>query len=214
MANKLFNPKILSVFFSYEFTVLYWVFAYMVGLTFVRLVYGKLNTKAKNPTLFFITCSIFSIFFVWLKLKGENYLAPWFITYEIPFDFYNSFLTNFYTTLWIIFEYFLFLVYGYNIYRSLKNSIESNKSIGQRNELAYLFFFNILPTVAFLIIFFSYNYYSVVFYQKNGLHMSNLSYMLSFYKKICGFFWVLIEIAGAIIFYNIYKLIRKEIKGN
>jgi hypothetical protein len=190
---------------------LLWLFAEGFCLLFARWAYynllsGENMRKQKGFILILLSCFLPLIFITFGQPLFWPAVSSFFNSSSNSLvAYYYSFLWRFFCTLWVLIEGAI-AIYVLRIKELLargRGPVEK-----RRNMLMYSFIF-------FCILF-------SIFYEANSLNVAlhgavkwqqivNLS---RFYIKICGFWWILIEWAVAIMGWQIYRTlaVRKRVE--
>lgn len=190
---------------------LLWLFAETFCLVFARwayhnLLYGEDMRKQKGFILILLPCFVLLIFFTFGQPLFWPVVSSFFNSSSRSLvAYYYSSLWRFFCTLWVLIEGAI-AIYVLRIRGLLGRGKDLTQNRG--NMLMYSF-------ISFCILF-------SIFYEVNSLNVAlhgavkwqqvvNLS---RFYIKICGFWWILIEWAVAIMGWQIYRTlaVRKRVE--
>jgi len=186
---------------------LFWLLAEGLIMIFVRKGVLFLETGEARQKRFLFFCIAVFAFIVILSLD-KNILLNRIPGLPNNFlgGFFYGYLWNFQCVLWIIIEGVV-AVNVFKGYQLLKNAL--NKQAYQPPAtLRYG------PIIFYLIILTGYVFYHFYLYTLTGQHripLNAVGNILTFYIKICGIFWILIEGVIAVIAVKAFILLRRRL---
>ncbi|MFX0198752.1 MAG: hypothetical protein ACFFCW_21730 [Candidatus Hodarchaeota archaeon] len=182
----------------------------MVG---IRWVYYELEGRGKKSFIpFVLVCVSLCIFCVWLHSGDEPIIKDWLNNRGRLQWTYHTLVWDFFCTLWAVLEGFA-MIYSFSIYYLIKKSLTGeNKSIRRSN--AYGTFLKGIIIVLLTIVYILYHYYAFGVYSRYNLKFTELSQVLTFYRRIIGLFWVTFEGTIAILLFKICSLLNRTKQGD
>lgn len=183
---------------------LFWLFAEGLIMVYVRKGLLFLETGQSRQRVFTLFCLIlFAAIVALYAVKGLllNLLQP--SSGSLAAALYNRYLWNFICTLWVLIEGAI-AIYGFRIYRLLKAPPTGYPAPGKTVYNPGLWILCIL----FLAGFTFYHGYLYLLISRAALSGQAIINIFRFYIKACGFFWILIEWAVALIAMKIYLFLK------
>lgn len=199
----------MEIPFQTKFMVLSWASGELLCLIYLRwLLFNLLEKSQLKQMPFWGFCVISLIFLVWILYDGANIFYRRLDAYAGLGWFYLHVLWKFNVTIWVGIEG-VCLIYGVRIYNLVKLKLIRNTF----NNDIYLILDRGWITGSFLFFIFTF-YFSFFFnaihvFQKYGLTNSELCNISSFYLRICGVFFNVIEWLIAILLFRGYVLLKK-----
>ena len=199
----------MEVTFQTKFMALSWTSGELLCLIYLRwLFFSWLKKSQQKQMPFFGFCVTSFVLLVWILYDGADIFCRWLDAYAGLGWFYSHLLWKFFVTLWVGIEG-VCLIYAFTIYDLVKSKLIGNKFTNEIRPILYRGWI----IASFLLILFT--FYSSFFFkaihvfQKYGLTNSNLYNISSFYLRICGVFFNLIEWLIAILLFKSYVLLKK-----
>ncbi len=191
---------------------LFWVFAEMVILIFIRQGIAFVEGKKKKFLGITILCSLIFIMLFLTSFWGESFFSGYLdFSRKINLYFYRYALWNLFCTLWVVLEGSI-MFYSLHAYIILEKSMRPgripSKPFGTMNPLTRYGVPLLVVSVAAFYLFYEYRIFLIM--DRFGLEKSNLKNIYLFYIKICGMFWFLIEGVVAVIGLKAYHLLKKS----
>jgi hypothetical protein len=191
---------------------LFWVFAEMVILIFIRQGIAFVEGKEKK---FLGLTILFSLIFILLFLTsfwGESFFSGYLdFSRKNHLFFYRYALWNLFCTLWVVLEGSI-MFYSLHAYIILEKSMRPGRMpselFGTINPWTRYGVPLLVVSAAAFYLFYEYRIFSIM--DRFGLEKSNLKNIYLFYIKICGLSWFLIEGAVALIGLKAYHLLKKS----
>lgn len=198
----------MEVSFQIKFMALSWTSGELLFLIYLRwIVFSWLKKSQKKQIPFLGFCVTIFVLIVWLLYDSADIFFPWLDSYAGLGWFYSHLLWKFFVTLWVGIEG-VCLIYMFTIYNLMKPKLTGNKFTNEIRPILYRSWI----IASFLLILFtfysSYFFKAIHVFQKYGLANSNLYNISSFYLRICGVLFNLIEWLIAILFIKGYVLLK------
>jgi hypothetical protein len=194
---------------------LFWVFAEMVILIFLRQGIAFVQGKEKKYTGLTLFSGLVLVLLFLTAFRGEHFFSGYLdLNREIHLFFYRYAVWHLFCTMWVVLEGSI-MFYCLHAYILLKQSMHPEehpaKSPGKMNPFTrYGVPLLIASSIAFFL-FYEYRVFSII--RRFGLETGNLKSIYLFYIKICGTFWFLIEGTVACIGFKTYHLLKTESNG-
>lgn len=186
-----------------------WTSGELLCLVYIRwLLFDLLKKSQRKQMAFFVFCAISFILLLWMLYDGANIFCRWLDAYAGLGWFYSHLLWKFFVTLWVGIEG-VCLIYGFRIYDLVKSRLIRNSF---SNDI-YSIFHHGWITASFLFLIFTFYFFfffnAIHVFQKYGLNNSCLCNISSFYLRICGVLFNIIEWLIAILLFRGYLLLKK-----
>ncbi len=199
----------MDVPFQTKFMALSWTAGELLCLIYLRWLLFSLLKKSQRKKVAFLTfCVISLVFIVWILYDGVNIFYRWLDAYAGLGWFYLHLLWKFFVTLWVGIEG-VCLIYGFRIYNLVKSIFTRNKFSNDVYPISYRGWL----TASFLFLIFTFYFFfffnAIHVFQKYALTNDNLYNISSFYLRICGLLFNIIEWLIAILLFRGYVLLKK-----
>ncbi len=186
-----------------------WTAGELLCLIYLRwLLFDFLRKNQREQIAFFAFCAVSFVFVVWILYGGLNILYLRLDAYAGLGWFYSHLLWKFFVTLWVGIEG-VCLIYGFRIYDLVKSRLTGNGSTNDIYPVSYSGWITASFLLLILMFYFFFFFNAIHVFQKYGLNNSNLSNISSFYLRICGVFFNIIEWLFAIVLFRGYVLLKK-----
>lgn len=202
-----------KVFFSSEFLALSWTFGEILCLAGIRWVYYELEGRVKKNFIpFVLICVSLSFFCIWLYTGAEPIINDWLNNRGRLQWTYHTLVWDFFCTLWAVLEG-VAMLYSFSIYYLIRKALTAEKkSMSMVN--AHGAFLKGVIIVFLTTVYIFYHSYAFDVYGRYHLTPSGLSQVLTFYRRITGFFWITFEGTIAILLFKICSLLNRTKQGD
>lgn len=198
----------MQVPFQMKFMALSWTSGELLCLIYLRwLLFDLLKKSQKKQTAFFIFCVISIIFLVWLLYDGVNIICHWLDASAGLGWFHSHLLWKFFVTLWVGIEG-VCLIYGFRIYGIIKSKLTGYKFTNDIFPISYRGWVTAFFLLSIFTFYFSFFYNAIHVFHTYGLAKSNLYNISSFYLRICGVCFNVIEWLIALLLFRGYVLLK------
>lgn len=179
----------------------------------IRWVYYELEGRGKKSFIpFVLVCISLCIFCVWLHSGAEPIIKEWLNNRGRLQWTYHTLVWDFFCTLWAVLEGFA-MIYSFSIYYLIKKAL-TGKNQSTRMSNAYGTPLKGVIIVLLAIVYILYHYYAFDVYSRYNLTFSELSHVLTFYRRIIGLFWITFEGIIAILLFKICSLLNRTKQGD
>ncbi len=186
---------------------IFWLFAEGLVMIYIRKGFIFLKNGDARQIAFIYFCITVFVLLVCLNFGQEIHIDKYLSNKYKPLGyFYYSYLWNFFCTLWVAIEAAI-VIYVFKIYNLLRIVIERKKPILNRILLfgPGIFFLGLFSFYA------AYHSYLGSLVDMDGYTHRNIQNSFTFYIKICGMFWIIIEWIVGLIGLKIFFLLKKKL---
>lgn len=205
----------MGITFYTKFMALSWTTGELLCLVFLRwlLFYLLHNKKLRQQTAFPLLCGTGYLLLVWILYGGTDILYRLLDICGSVEWLCLSLLWKFFVTLWVGIEG-VCMLYALRIYHLIKLRVMGGKFDKNINTTTC---YALVTSMFFFIIFAFYSFYHfnvIHVFQKYELTISDLDNMSTFYLRICGVLFIIIEWAIGVIIFKSYVLLKRVDERN
>jgi hypothetical protein len=199
----------MDVPFTVKLMALAWTSGELLCLAVLRwLLFEFMGGSPRRQTPFFAFCAISFMFLVWTVHGGADVAYRW-LEGHGGLGWYSShMLWRLFVTVWVVVEG-VCLIYGVRLYKLVGSRLAGR---GHGDGTAPLWCRGWLTATFVLFTFTLYIVYfrsAINMFQTYGLSASQMLNISSFYLRLCGFLFIIIEWLIAVLMWRAYGLVNE-----